>query len=183
MSREIISHNATEVNQQFLATSYDSTDDYITPLDANDYTPIVTMGRLFKADTRVNYMYNWDVNGNWVRVKASRPQHIHNNNDLITDFLNCSKEFQSELRTWVNTYNIPVTFTQDATIAALRNFLVNFNTQWNHFINNWACKHNFTTYNGFSKQLRHAVDKFYNTIFEEHCISIINSLQEAEYEY
>ena len=169
MSRDIIANNTTIVNQKLLSTSYEPTcDNYISPLDANDYTPIVRMGSLFKTDTRVDYRYTWDLNRKWVRVEPESPQYITgNNNDLIIDFLNCSQEFQSDLRNWVNAYSIPVTFTRDATIAVLRNFLANFNTQWNHFINKWACKHNFTTYNAFSKQLRHAVDKFYNTIFQE----------------
>ena len=186
MSKDIIANNSTIVNQKLFSTSYEPTcDNYISPLDANDYTPIVRMGSLFKTDTCVDYRYTWDLNGTWARVEPEEPQHIiGNNNELITDFLNCSKQFQSELRKWVNGYSIPVTFTRDATIAVLRNFLADFNTQWNCFINKWACKHNFTTYNGFSKRLRHAVDKFYNTIFQEHGVSIVNSLEAAdEYDY
>lgn len=185
MSKDMITNNSTIVNQKLFANSYEPTyDDYITPLDVNDYTPIVKIGNLFKTDTRVDYMYYWDLNGKWVKAEAQRPQHIiSNNNNLITDFLNCSKEFQSELRTWVNGYSIPVTFTRDATIAALRNFLDDFNAQWNCFINQWACKYNFTTYNSFSKRLRHAVDEFYNTIFQEHGVSILKNLEDAEYDY
>lgn len=182
MSKNIISNNSIIVNQQPLSTNYDTTcNNYVSSLDAKDYTPLVKVSGLFKADTYVDYTYTWDLNGNWVRAQSQDT--TSNNTNLLKDFLNCSKQFQGELRNWVNTYRMPVAFTCDARITGLKCFLVDFNNKWNFFINNWACKHNFTTYNDFSKWLRQAVEQFYDTIFQEHGVSILKSLEAADSEY
>lgn len=182
MSKNIISNNSIIVNQQPLSTNYDPTcNDYSSPLDANDYTPLVKVGGLFKADTYVDYTYTWELNG--IRVIAGSQHTTSNNTELLKDFLNCSKQFQSELRNWVNTYSLPVAFTYDTRITGLKCFLADFNNKWNFFINNWACKHNFITYNDFSKWLIQAVEQFYNTIFQEHGVGILKSLETADSEY